>query len=887
MDHFSLPKGKAHLQIPNLTLEAYTCGDGGFENYPARKGWTPEEVAGQNSFGGRSRQEVQSFFQNWLYFGCATEVLAIAGVGMCQSDLLDETGHFLSTRRLPRLIRQWRSNVRRLGGKSTGTHIDWAMKTARILKRVSDFVDSYCLPYYGVRAAAVEGLGGAHSPVSELTWVSIIALGHTLGEAMLAYYGIVRTGNNWGASRLLKRHLLDNGWCPMDVERSMTDMGIDGHYYLSQMKRPESHISHAGCTVAECRARNVDKETYRQKHVRETNDCGGAVKADVVSVIQTINLEGHIPVFRWNSREKRLEMESSRMIRRGVSDPPFVTISHVWSDRMGNLTENSLLECQLDRIQNAVLAVAKSGKVKGRSPRHFWLDTLCVPVGVENRKVRREAIRKMADTYKAASAVLVLSSTLEAVSTTDSEEEISLAVYLANWNRRLWTTQEGMLAKVIMLQFADKAVSNHDLEYPGVEKSIASGHCISFPHTASNSAMAEFVVLRDFLRDDLFAALGSVHKRFGPLAPTIKALQTRSTSWRSDETICFGTLIGLNLKPLQDLEEEMRNEYRLKGQPLADNEPVPDLELAKRRMPLFLSKAKVFPRDIIFNTHRRLDTEGFRWAPASFLGIPRRGFVRHGEGKPAILDKKGRGLPITGDGFIFTTDDNVPRNSSSILLITVPRSGGQSLDLTLTVVQPGDNDSSRFIWKADIKYGVILDKSLVKLAQESSEDHHRTSYPRVSQGGSGAVSSQDSGSEADGSDLLEEDDLTESGYSDDSIDSEYLDPVTTHDFASGGLAASDSEDDRDPESETYERRRDPSMPDGPEPVKKQDDYLTDELESESELGQGNKVDQRSDWRSVLRDDDRSEVNLAPKENDARVSVSEVGTYIKDGKWFIT
>ena len=51
----------------------------------------------------------------------------------------------------------------------------------------------------------------------------IIGLGNTLIEAMISYYDIRRIGRHWGASPLLKRRLLQNGWCLINVYRSMTD----------------------------------------------------------------------------------------------------------------------------------------------------------------------------------------------------------------------------------------------------------------------------------------------------------------------------------------------------------------------------------------------------------------------------------------------------------------------------------------------------------------------------------------------------------------------------------------------------------------------------------------------------------------------------------------
>lgn len=200
------------------------------------------------------------------------------------------------------------------------------MKTATILKRVSDFVDKSCLPY---RGRGIRGQRRSRSPVTQLTWISIIALGHTLTQAMLTFYNICLTGNHWGASPLLKRRLLVKGWCPMDVERSMTDLGIDGHYYLARLKPEEDRIKHDKCTALECTARNVDVKTYKQKHVRQEGDCNGAVKADIDVVVNIINTPGYVPIFRWDKHKKQLRVAWSRMLGRGLSNPPYITISHV------------------------------------------------------------------------------------------------------------------------------------------------------------------------------------------------------------------------------------------------------------------------------------------------------------------------------------------------------------------------------------------------------------------------------------------------------------------------------------------------------------------------------------------------------------------------------
>ena len=329
MDHFPLPKGKGHIRILNLTTEDYTGGDGGFEGYPARMSWFPEHVAGQNSFGGRSPAEVAAFFQNWLFFGCAIEVLAISGIVAKPSDLLGANRRFISTRQLPSLIRQWKRKVIQINDKHSPVHIEWAMKTGQILRKVSSFVDTYCLPYYTPSITAqMLKTKKIKSPLSEKTWISIIALGHTLMQAMISYYDIRRTGNHWGASTMLRNRMLRKGWCPMDVERSLTDMGIDGHYYVSKKPNLEINVTHESCTKDECLARNIDEHAYKQRHVQKEGDCGGAKEVNMTLLIKIIK-DGKIPVFTWEPVSKELKLDSSNFVKLGISDPDYIAISHV------------------------------------------------------------------------------------------------------------------------------------------------------------------------------------------------------------------------------------------------------------------------------------------------------------------------------------------------------------------------------------------------------------------------------------------------------------------------------------------------------------------------------------------------------------------------------
>ena len=67
--------------------------------------------------------------------------------------------------------------------------------------------------------------------------------------------------------------------------------------------------------------------TYEQKHVREECACGGK-EVDTALLIEIIERD-RIPVFSWDSVDKKLSIASSHMVQRGVSYPAYIAISHV------------------------------------------------------------------------------------------------------------------------------------------------------------------------------------------------------------------------------------------------------------------------------------------------------------------------------------------------------------------------------------------------------------------------------------------------------------------------------------------------------------------------------------------------------------------------------
>lgn len=84
------------------------------------------------------------------------------------------------------------------------------------------------------------------------------------------------------------------------------------------------------------------------------------------------------------------------------------------------------------------------------------MDTLCIPVGLENASLRANAINKMDLIYAGARDVLVLDPELQQISLEGlPQEEISAHVLCSPWMTRCWTLQEARLSSNYYAQFAD------------------------------------------------------------------------------------------------------------------------------------------------------------------------------------------------------------------------------------------------------------------------------------------------------------------------------------------------------------------------------------------------------------------------------------------------
>ncbi|KAJ7243908.1 hypothetical protein B0H12DRAFT_1221054 [Mycena haematopus] len=763
MDHFIIPAGTKHIRVPFKCTEPYDGGD--FFEYPARKGWTKEELlgcGGHHGFGKHTAAEVEAFFQTWLYFGTLISVFKLNGIKVRPEEFIttdEESRQVIVTtaEALPRGLKAWRMNgIRDRESKAVD-------RTIAVLKRVATYIDRYC----GVEGREFDG--SMRAPTNAIPWpvapeiaMSIIGLGFVFKEAIRDMYRVSIFDMRWGGSPLLKSKLLNAGWCPLDVRRLFSDVGIDGHYYLALAKFPHKIALHSGCNERACVARKVDESAYVIPHLH-TGLCPEDVATlDVVEIIK----KGGIPVLSWvkdlGGGHSGFIVEDTRK-----SELPFVAISHVWADGLGNPKENSLPVCQLERIQTRVDAVFPNGP----HPARFWMDTLCIPAAKKYNDLRKQSIPLMQEIYKRAFAVLVFDADLQQLSLSSTSHEKAISLYMSNWVHRLWTFQEGMFAKQLYFQLKDgledittspkpvdvenpEPVDVEDTEPVDVEdveddawdeEEEEEDVSPEFPHSARIAITNHFVILKDFV--ELKASGGPVMRDWLiiMLPDLAHALLQRTTTRMSDEAICAATILGLDVRKIlgdqdsdgEDEEEDLvanrthtllqRTTTRTSDETIGAvtildldaGKIVRDLDseakvrkekyLAAKRMEAFLREMRTFNPGIIFHHQKRMKREGYRWAPATMMGVQPGDFSRDMEGSAGSF--KGQGLSVRYPGFILET---VTADSQVEIIVMVEQYN------RLFRVQIFPEADELLVWNPSAVFAVVTFKPLPSRRKENT-----------------------------------------------------------------------------------------------------------------------------------------------------------------------
>lgn len=604
MDHLLLPENPLPAtvdKVPRLCVEKY---DGGpFLTYPIRKNkpWVVPDVndslylpyASYEKMKPTPKEEQESFMQTWLFFGLLNEVLG---------DLYHEGDFLVKDAAEPNQVILSSKKLRPLLKAACRLRFGKASHATR--REFDHFRECLIL---------VITVSFAFHP--DFDWgllCSIAALHETI------VYALNRVAQRLGFNTIpnmpwakkffgaaISSRMMEAGWCPSDIERAKDKfISTQTLYFLSRMSKNEIHRNHLTCTKSLCSSFQINLATYETKHRQACYGCpnAGPNIDDVVTLLRS----GELPLLQITQTNGDLTSLKVEVVA-FTPETPFVSISHVWADGLGNSRGNSVPACQLSYILERVSVLraataffsdpaTRARDAEGR-PLLVWLDTLCCPVSPA--EARSLALAQMRRTYQDARYVLVLDSGLQSYASNGIIIFEALSrVFLSGWMNRLWTLQEARLARTIWIQFKDQPIDLDALMAYMSQLGIADLAFLPF----ALDMHSQFRSLRPAFPYNLSNEKSAPKPITTLLHELDMALQHRSTTVAVDEALCIGNLLDL---PAEEIL----------------NVPATPTARMGKVWELIVAKHGGIPQQIVGFEQPRLSERGKRWAPRTLLAM--------------------------------------------------------------------------------------------------------------------------------------------------------------------------------------------------------------------------------------------------------------------------
>jgi hypothetical protein len=589
----------------------------GYFGFPERKGWGKASGNDGIEFQAHSQAEVDEFLQSWLYVGLLTEWTTIVGLPLdiehfTRSDPSASSKVWITTELLPAYFTAWLKRETDLSQLLTEIEFEEHKQSCidrlrPLLQNVRAWTDTL----FDGRPLLEANRENFASPVKNTTATprrlitdefatAVFALRFSIAAAAKQMWRLPSGAGmdpGFHGRKLFCAQLLENGWCPHDVQYLGTTVSMDACYYVGSYYPSRTLRDHSACDENHCQADVYnDSEGYHFRHTDDVEDCDCTLHGpDIADLLKGFQSPDGFPLIRVEQSTK-----GAPKVVVVPFDPTmpvdYIAFSHVWADGLGNPTGNTLPTCQYPKLQqmaNAAFILGQDSNLTG--PALFWIDTLCIPVGKPFVEYRKLAIQRMRSTYQRAKNVLVLDKEVLSGSKDARPRERVVRIVLSTWMRRLWTFQEGFLAQDLSFQFRDGPCLLEDIWRAEEESSHALWSI------GGRTLAAMFTVPMSHAKTD-----PDPQRIF---ISTFTNLQWRSTTRAGDETLCIAVILGLDPLPL--LNVASRDAFATSQDTKI---------LLHKRMHLLLHMIKRFPPGIMFLSGSRLPQDGFKWAPTSLLG---------------------------------------------------------------------------------------------------------------------------------------------------------------------------------------------------------------------------------------------------------------------------
>lgn len=501
MQHLSDYGTFDHISVHRLKHEYYQ--DNGdynlqsFYDYPERCRWT----VGPRFILQRTRHDRPTkfgpFLQSWLWFGLVQTVLQGAnGKPLCKESVWIGQ-HSISTEHLPEALRKWaafqkrhrknaklrimmagcvleqarRAVVANLAYNEGEEEEEWDMKKEKAIA-VSDEVAMFReLPRQHPRH------------ISHVTALSIMVFGETLSvqrAKIISDLGLNLHGWHedkdgvvgWGPLKYVLLKMAEEGWYRRTVRLLRGQLNSSATLLLAILQSHDVSKGHDryGCTAEVCKAIPASENggKYQQQHENDCipEDCSEVMvlpKSAFYSIIEATDqfiVEDNFPIFRYENTDGivKLSVESWQEHRHR-----FATISHIWSDGLGNENQNAVHNCKMDYISRLLeMASAEpDDRPNQRLCEWFWLETLGIPRKSDEetiplshfKAIKRKSISQIAYIYKKATQSIVIDRGLYNMDASEKKAQTTMRILASGWMRRLWTLHEACLSRELKVMF--------------------------------------------------------------------------------------------------------------------------------------------------------------------------------------------------------------------------------------------------------------------------------------------------------------------------------------------------------------------------------------------------------------------------------------------------
>ncbi|EXJ94576.1 hypothetical protein A1O1_02972 [Capronia coronata CBS 617.96] len=382
-----------------------------------------------------------------------------------------------------------------------------------------------------------ERYSGSSSTRLNLVCLSIAALGDYLSQA-LADIARARGVDDdarsaiWLLPESVCRPLLCSmkNWCPNRLHGFLNAQSctVGVLWYLANLKPPSVHDGHRTCTAEQCSSLHVDWHDYTINHI--SRGCRCALIGPSTEEMARIVRRGSIALFNVQHDSGRARVTVQDETRAG---------ERTWQSD-GELSADLCARETAERGRRTRSLIDEDSSTKTHTP--IWMDTICLPRYPLD--IRREAILRLSDVFRNATGVLVLDSYLQALECSDMPPmEVLARISISGWTSRLWTFSEGYLARRIWFQFYDKAIYLHDLMSHWQEALT-----LRIPANPLTGVSYEMTTL--YSATSLLGSHQEEQQQQPGLGNIKVALTSRQNSWPSDEALCLGAILDLDLSKI-------------------------------------------------------------------------------------------------------------------------------------------------------------------------------------------------------------------------------------------------------------------------------------------------------------------------------------------------